>query len=443
MAELELKEALRRLGVLATMDWVMADHAADGAQYGALAEAVESLGASANSKSVRPSRLERAQASWDRHLASGGVVNRSDLMTLCWEPSVASTSEFCRTLGAAVPLRCRAVRGLMNSYHELWPPPTEDLELLLRLSLRTMDRARDPVESWMPLVKQLVGATSPSEFADGCLEDRLSVSSRLESLGLSPTTEFARSSAWELGLAATEPDEAPAHVDYLLTTFFGEDNALLEPREWGQIYARLVLNDRLLAGDLERQRLIDLALQVRGLGDPRLHIRAWENVPPAARDRVMQWLSEEDLRFFFDMIMEGQADPQGRYAFWIDYAGRALRSRVVVGTKDQSRLAAKLDEIRRRGRTYARMRGATTVNSHVSAFIMDFGEVVVVEFSQRNSACYIYRNDPRNPYFDLLQQGFAWSQLKNTRAAHRWMSHGYGWQDRFRSTLAGYGIRPE
>ena len=88
------------------------------------------------------------------------------------------------------------------------------------------------------------------------------------------------------------------------------------------------------------------------------------------------------------------------------------------------------------------MTGAGGANAHVSAFIMDFGKATVVEFSQPNSACYVYTDNDEDLYLDLSSSQFGWKQLKNTARAD-FYAHRGAWQQKFRGILAEYGIRPE
>ena len=85
---------------------------------------------------------------------------------------------------------------------------------------------------------------------------------------------------------------------------------------------------------------------------------------------------------------------------------------------------------------------AGVANEHVSAFIMDFGNVTIIEFSKKNSACYVYTNDPADLYLDLSKAGFHWRELKNKSAGNSY-PHASGWQGKFRGILARHGIRPE
>lgn len=404
--------------------------------------AITALGGDAGSRPIREGRLARARQAWSEHVENDRKLNQLDVLALCWAPEVAIRPQFCELIARSGPLRSRSLRGLMTSYHETWSPSAGALAQILGDGLRRASRVRGVVERWASDVTELVGSDAPSRLAAGCLSSRSSVSSRLSDLGLSATNPFAREAAEQLaGMVVGEKGDVGLS-DFAIERVFPDDNGLLGPKVWGKAFHSLVDGRHRTADEGGRQVLIDLALKTRGLPDPRIRQDKWLNVPKASRERIMQWLSKEDLRFFFKLLMEGQRDPQGRYKFWMNYAGRALRSRVVVGSIDQNRKRRQLREISSRGRTYAKMVASGSSNAHVSAFIMDFGNVTIVEFSKVNSACYIYENSPDELYLDLSNEEFAWHDLKNTSEAW-YHAHSGRWQMKFKNILAEYGIRPE
>lgn len=432
---------MQRMSALASMTWEL--HADDDAttRFEALKRATDEL--SGERMAAPPaSRVEQARAAWESYSAGGDPPSRQDMKTLCWEPDVAVSKPFLQIVSKQVPLSGRAVRGLMASNHERWKLGSRDLDKVLNRSLKALTKSRGVVAQWARHQDQLIGAYAPDVLAESCLSSRTSVTERLSTLGISTSSQFAMDAAGKLSRKVSEPRHATSAFHFALHRFFPEDNNIISPVHWGEAFGRLVTSTTLTSIAENRKLLIDLALKTRALGDPRLRVGQWQNVPAEARDLVTQWLSEEDLRFFFDLLMQDRRDQQQRRRFWIRYVNRALRSRVVIGRRDHDRLRPKLDEIRARGRTYARMGGAGGSNAHVSAFIMDFGEVTIVEFSQPNSACYIYKNDARNPYLDFTQQVFGWHELKNTKMGE-YYSHSPNWHVKFGDILARYGIRPE
>jgi len=435
---------MHRMSSLASMTWELRVDDEGVTRFEALKRATDELSGE-KMAAPRTSRVEQARKVWESYSAGGRPPGRRDVKALCWEPDVAISKPFLRIVSRQIPLSRRAIRGLMTSNHERWDLGSHDLDKVLKRALDGLTKSRPVVAAWVSPQEQLIGPSAPNLLADSCLSSRTSVTERLSKLGVSTSSQFALEAAGKLSRKISEPKHATSAFYFAIHAFFPQDNNLISPAYWGEAFRRLITSRALTSTTENRQLLIDLALKTRALGDPRLRVGQWQNVPAEARDLIIQWLSEEDLRFFFDLLMQGRADPQQRRRFWSKYVNRAIRSRVVVGAHDYERLRSKLDEIRARGRTFARMRGAGVVDAKASAFIMDFGEVVVVEFSRVNSACYIYENDLRDPHLDFTQQVFGWYELKNKTwgEAHPHVSPPARWHENFRSILARHGVRPE
>jgi hypothetical protein len=443
MPEDRLREAYSALRALASMDWDTVNAGRQEVHFEALARVVQKLGGSGALRGVRASRLDRARRAWTSHIEARAPISRSDILTLCWDPGIAMTPRFGHALREAFPLRSRSLRGLVTSYHESWPSSSPDVDTMVGDAIKYVGRCRRPIDLWVTHAPELVGSRAPVRFAEACVEARSSVTKRMETLGLQQTSKFARQVIREMAFALAADMRTGKLTSYFLEKVFPEDNSLFEPVLWGEAFEALISTPQARNGSIDRQRFVDLALHVRKLPDPRMRVAEWQNVPAPARQQVMQWLSEEDLRFFFDLIMEGQRDPQGRYAFWIRYVGMARRARVVIGQRDHDRLLPRLEEIKSRGRSYARLRATGAADISASAFIMDFGNVLIVEFSKPNSACYIYQNGPDGPYLDLTRSGFDWHELKSTQRAARWLAHAGSWELKFQRELAAYGVRPQ
>jgi hypothetical protein len=79
-----------------------------------------------------------------------------------------------------------------------------------------------------------------------------------------------------------------------------------------------------------------------------------------------------------------------------------------------------------------------------SVFLLDFGPVVVVEFSRVGNACYLYEQPNAAkviPDF-WTQESFTIYGLKNRHLAVVTITHREGWQTTLGQLLARYGIRP-
>lgn len=183
--------------------------------------------------------------------------------------------------------------------------------------------------------------------------------------------------------------------------------------------------------------LKDFCMSSKKYGDPRINDLNWRNVPLKGKEALTSWLSEEDLAFFFELII--RVDPHDRKKFWTPYLSSVKGSRVVIGSEDITRHHKSLAELKRKGRTFSTMRGGNT-----SGFILDFGNIVCVEFSEYGNACFGYQgNEFRTQYTTLYRKDFEHSNLKDQHYNEFRQPHTVGWQNNLRSTLARYGIRAE
>src|SRR2546427_11867710 len=82
-----------------------------------------------------------------------------------------------------------------------------------------------------------------------------------------------------------------------------------------------------------------------------------------------------------------------------------------------------------------------------SAFVLDFGRVVVVEFSRVGNACYVYEKSAAT---DLIPDFWTAEPfdvsgrkgLKQRSQAAARVRHAVGWRDELAMLLARHGVRP-
>jgi len=189
-----------------------------------------------------------------------------------------------------------------------------------------------------------------------------------------------------------------------------------------------------------QEALTKLVLQDIRLGDPRLprNMRNWLGIQEA-RQRLLQWLSRADINFFFEHVLPDGADPHGRKAFWLHYVSRVLMSRPLLNRDDEVRLRVTMQSQQEQMGHVGHVRGR-----EASAFLLDFGPVVVVEFSRVGNASYLYEK----PYSEKVipdfwtQEPFTVLRLKNRLFAAETITHSSRWQTTLAHLLARYGIRP-
>jgi hypothetical protein len=196
-----------------------------------------------------------------------------------------------------------------------------------------------------------------------------------------------------------------------------------------------------------QEALTKLVLQDTRLGDPRLlrNMKNWLGIHEA-RQRLLQWLSRADINFFFEHVLPDGIDPHSRKAFWLRYVSRVQMSRPLLNRDDEARLRITMQSQQEHMEHFGHIRGRAT-----SAFLLDFGTVLVVEFSQAGNACYLYEKPNAGKVITdfwtqvpfTIQDGR--NRLKHPRLAVDRVSHDRGgrWQKTLADLLAArYGIRP-
>jgi hypothetical protein len=194
-----------------------------------------------------------------------------------------------------------------------------------------------------------------------------------------------------------------------------------------------------LAASEISESLTSFVLRDRRLGDPRLprNTRNWIGIPEAARLCFIQWLSKTDIVFFFEHVLPDKADRHGRKTFWLRYVPRLRMSRPLLYKPDEARLQIVMKQIEEQVGHFGRVRGQT------SAFLLDFGSLLVVEFS-RVGAAYVYEKSVANdvvPDF-WVSRPFSENQLKQSQLRLERVVHRPGWQGEMAGILARYGLRP-
>jgi hypothetical protein len=171
---------------------------------------------------------------------------------------------------------------------------------------------------------------------------------------------------------------------------------------------------------------------------------AWNRVPDPVWQMVLGWVNEQNLRDFFDILAARNMADEGRLAFWSKYMKQISWTRLVFGAETIA-LKNSNPEIRN---LIAREEGAyavLTANQSVDAFLMGIGAYVVVEFSKKPNAAYVYASksmkfDRDARYYsggtDDLKYGFY------DKNAHR-ITHHRGWQHDAADALRRLDILPD
>jgi hypothetical protein len=196
------------------------------------------------------------------------------------------------------------------------------------------------------------------------------------------------------------------------------------------------------------ERLRDFVCQQTVWKNPKLKsagiATAWNRVPDPVWRMVLSWVNEQSLKAFFDILAARNRADEGRLAFWSKYLNQIKWTRLVFGADTMAlrRSNAEVrDLIAREEGSYAEL----TENKGVDAFMMQIGSYLIIEFSKKPNACYVYQADqlPFEPYrkqyagsTEDLRAGF-----HKTCAAR--ITHPPGWEQGAFEKLRGLGIRPD
>ncbi|MFM8316488.1 MAG: EH signature domain-containing protein, partial [Deltaproteobacteria bacterium] len=236
------------------------------------------------------------------------------------------------------------------------------------------------------------------------------------------------------GRYETIPDE---RLRYALDGYLGSN--LIRKEDFNEAIAEIITSRKAERSEFVQGVLIDFLFEKHGLGDPRISPENWAGIEESATTRVIQWLSREDINFFFELLLRDKDDKHGRKAFWLQYVDKVARSRALISKEDIRDHSVRLREMEEKGRSYGRLDG---VNSS-SSFILDFGRVVVVEFSEVGNACYIYtKNDFLELVPDFWAKDVSFRSLKNqSKVSERITRSVKDWQGNARQILSRYGVR--
>jgi hypothetical protein len=174
-------------------------------------------------------------------------------------------------------------------------------------------------------------------------------------------------------------------------------------------------------------------------GDPRLNPSgAWEEVrqkSPEGFAYLLETLITEDLRFFFDHAMK---EPD-RGRFWLRYVRSIRRTWCVLDPESYAELRGKASKLpadlrRAFGRTHAFKLG------EASAFCLYFDDFVVVEFSVKNHATYMYARETFKRLISVRPEQE--KDLKDQKLCTARLTHQGNWEQRFEAELNLRGVSP-
>jgi len=373
------------------------------------------------------------------------TLSKRTYRILSSEPKMLQDDIFCYHISTQLAANPRLMIPLLLSHHRIWKsnPLFKEVDLLFETVIKDYLGKNRLISSWKENAKFVVGKDSAAKLAEELIVQRL------------PFTEFVNKFNLILDNSAFAADvqrQACALASqalhfkkqfyeplwrYILGPLLQSHSVTKQLREETLAAAMLAISgyspeSKAIAIDL----LKDYILPHPEFGDPRLYPAKWNSFPQQAKQQFVAWLSEEDIRLFFDLIIKN--DTGGRKAFWLKYAKRMRSSSVVLSGKDKYENGRKLMELSAKGRVFQEW----STFKESSTFIMNFGEFVAVEFSDIGNACFVYDSVQFQELFGSMhnlsvRRG---SLLKSEKAKFR-QPHPFGWETKLSTKLAELGIR--
>lgn len=374
------------------------------------------------------------------------LLTDREIRRLGWEPSVTLSKDFLVEIERRdLPLRRSLLKGLIYSILSGWS--SEESK-----PLQSFLFEKSKLDSTNHYLKKIssfaLSPSGPSQTANLMIEGRTNLQKTISELfGIAAsTTAFANyvlNSAIEVGykkVLSNNLDDRKWFYNEILP--YVNKETLLRCLEKA-VSAIDEANSEIAKEEFKR-----FVLFHPNLGDPRLP--GFEGNWPKEREitrKVIEWLSQSDIRFFFELFIENKSDQQGRKQFWLKYAHLAKGTRVIVSSFDQKRLARQIIEMKQKSGSSNLFADLKDSSEKSTAFMIDFGGLIVVEFSLANHACYYYR--PQSA-FKFSERSLFWntnsfsiSDLKNKRLCSSPLTHRDGWEKNFMNILAGFGLRPK
>jgi hypothetical protein len=374
-------------------------------------------------------------------------ISRRHIRVLCCVSEIATTPAFTELLrNRNDEINVRMVRDLIGVYFALWTERNKFKHFQSTLSsiLSSYVGQSPLMNRWQEHSNQLIGDKAPSLLAETLGKRNTLLKDFFAELQLPREhAEFSNAVMIHLAEFLTDQLDTKTSLDRAKWDHFKQivlKEASFKREQINHILSRLiiVIDDHLGSSgwDSIKTYVRDYVLKHPGLGDPRIEAVKWEQFDPTAKRVFTSWLAEEDIGMFFELIIKN--DPHRRKPYWLRFAKQAHNSMLIVGESDYKLHQNALQKFAAEGRTFGKGYGLPT-----SAFVLDFGRVAIVEFSEVNNACFLYKRSDLPGLFRTTAAG--WKDLKVLKDKQKSIhvqSHHRGWEAALDTVLLKFGVEP-
>lgn len=344
---------------------------------------------------------EQLQRKW-QEIKSIGIFqefSRREVIILCSITNIVKEEPFLKLLEnweSSFPLR--GLQYLLASIHECWGenPHQEELCYAFRKILKGYAGNRPYLQAWSKNSKMYLSEEGVKEFAWLLTTENYDLPTLCQKYFLPSSSsrfvELIRVKAVNNAIEELRRsgEYNPAFWQYLF-------NSLIRKTDFEQLSNLIKIVNSYGNSDAE-EFLKQWFLNPDYFGDPRIDTGYWNPIDETAKNIFIKWLSKEDLEFFFNLLLRKGEDEHGRREFWQQYLGHVVSSRVLISDEDLARNREVIREMRQENKTLP-----GRIKENTSAFIMQTKNLVIIEFSEKGNACYIFNKSdlPRALEYDL------------------------------------------
>ena len=368
------------------------------------------------------------------------------IRSLCWNPVIATDRAFQSFLvGTQYVPNAQSLQGMICSCHARWSRELalSDAVGKIREYLNRYSGRNRLLNKWKSSASMIIGLKAHDIMAGELVKSADGISGFSNRWGISIESSQLFQSAAEVASAfcLEQIDRIPECRGFLF-------KELMPWSGWSPNVLKNVMSRVILFPSRDNADLIDAIINlVRSdprFGDPRLPHNGnnWIGMDEASR-RMQEWLSAADITFFFETVLPKGTDPHGRKAFWLRYVGcRGLRSRPLLSNSDKFRLRDVLWKKGAKASDFGRL-----LDEDTSAFILDFGLIMAIEFSAVGNACYLYEKQAAAEIVPDIWTSLPFSKTELKRkskiATSQPITHDRQnrWKNEMERILARYGVR--
>lgn len=326
----------------------------------------------------------------------------------------------------------------------------EALRSFLELTWPLIDRqaGKPLVPDWVNVLRQdaaVLTAKPVEKYTQSYLRgDTEAIDRLVADLGIPPSSWFWH--ALVLGAVRRAADEIDTEFRRLLPQLIGLIQGMPGFRD--EAIEVILTRYHACKGAPPDERLRDFVCQPTVWKNPKLKAAgiatAWNRVSDPVWQMVLGWVNERNLKDFFDILAARNNADEGRLAFWSKYLKQITWTRLVFGadTMALKRTNAGVRElIAREEGAYAQL----TSKPEVDAFMMQVGSYLIIEFSKKPNACYVYQAEqlPFEPYSRHYDGGTTDLAAGFRDGCALRIVHREGWGWRAEQDLRQLGIVPD